>query len=53
MTALTGMAVGFVELLAIVMCTLVVPPDDIGLAQGFFASFRNTGGTIASMYFAC
>jgi hypothetical protein len=49
MTVFTGFFIGVVELIAIVVTGLVVAPDDIGVAQGFFASFRNTGGTIASM----
>lgn len=46
-TALAGFANGWVNLVTIVVTGLVAPPNDIGVAQGFFASTRLTFGTVA------
>lgn len=44
----TGLSVGWVELITIVTVGLVAPPHDIGVAQSFFASTRQLFGTVAS-----
>lgn len=49
-TIMAGLFIGWIELLAILGVGLVVPPDDIGTAQGFFSSTRAVGGTIASKW---
>jgi MFS family permease len=46
-TILAGLAVGWIELVTIVITGLVPPPNDIGVAQGFFSSTRLVFGTIA------
>ena len=46
-TILAGLAVGWIELVTIVITGLVAPPNDIGVAQGFFSSTRQVFGTIA------
>lgn len=46
-TLLAGLAVGWIELVTTVMVGLVAPPNDIGVAQGFFGSTRLVFGTIA------
>lgn len=46
-TVLAGLANGWVEMVTIVITGLVAPPNDIGVAQGFFASTRLTFGTVA------
>lgn len=46
-TILAGLAVGWIELVTIVITGLVAPPNDIGVAQGFFSSIRLVFGTIA------
>lgn len=52
-TAMIGLMVGWVELIAIVVAGLVIPPDTIGSGQAFFASARAISGTIAtSIYLA-
>lgn len=43
-----GIFVGWVELIAIVVAGLVIPPENIGTGQAFFASSRATSGTVAS-----
>ena len=47
-----GLFVGWVELIAIVVAGLVIPPENIGTGQAFFASSRAISGTIASKYTA-
>ncbi|KIW04526.1 uncharacterized protein PV09_04280 [Verruconis gallopava] len=47
-TICNGLFIGWVELVAIVVAGLVVPPERIGTAQSFFASTRAVSGTIAS-----
>ncbi|KIW93878.1 uncharacterized protein Z519_05193 [Cladophialophora bantiana CBS 173.52] len=52
-TVLAGLAVGWIEMVTIVVTGLVAPPNDIGVAQGFFGSTRLTFGTVAvSIYLA-
>lgn len=48
MTVAVGVFVGWIELIAIVVATLVVPPENIGSGSAFFASTRAVSGTIAS-----
>jgi hypothetical protein len=43
-----GLSVGWIELVAILVAGLVVPPHQIGAAQAFFASCRAVASTIAS-----
>ncbi len=50
-TILAGLAVGWIELVTIVVVGLVAPPNDIGVAQGFFGSTRLVFGTIASKFY--
>lgn len=49
-TILAGLAVGWIELVTIVITGLVAPPNDIGVAQGFFSSIRQVFGTIAGKF---
>lgn len=46
-TVLAGLANGWINLVTIVITGLVAPPNDIGVAQGFFGSTRLTFGTVA------
>lgn len=46
-TILAGLANGWIEMVTIVITGLVAPPNDIGVAQGFFGSTRMTFGTVA------
>ena len=46
-TILAGLAVGWIELITIVIVGLVAPPNDIGVAQGFFGATRMVFGTVA------
>lgn len=50
-TVLAGLAVGWIELVTIVITGLVAPPNDIGVAQGFFGSTRLVFGTVAGKSF--
>ncbi|KIW12779.1 hypothetical protein PV08_07966 [Exophiala spinifera] len=50
-TVLAGLANGWVNLVTIVVTGLVAPPNDIGVAQGFFGSTRLTFGTVAVSIF--
>ncbi|KAH6970864.1 hypothetical protein BKA56DRAFT_660870 [Ilyonectria sp. MPI-CAGE-AT-0026] len=47
LTILGGLGVGWVEAVAILITGFVVPPEDIGVAQGLLASMRAVTGTIA------
>lgn len=47
---ITGVSVGWIELVTIVTVGLVAPPHDIGVAQSFFASTRQLFGTVAGKY---
>ncbi|KAJ9608501.1 hypothetical protein H2200_007489 [Cladophialophora chaetospira] len=44
----TGLSVGWIELVTIVTVGLVAPPHDIGVAQSFFSSTRQLFGTVAT-----
>ena len=46
----TGLSVGWIELVTIVTVGLVAPPHDIGVAQSFFSSTRQLFGTVASKW---
>ena len=50
-TVLAGLAVGWIELVTIVIVGLVAPPNDIGVAQGFFGATRLVFGVIAGRSF--
>jgi hypothetical protein len=50
-TVLIGLAVGWIEMVTIVMVGLVAPPHDIGVAQGFFGATRLVFGVIAGKAF--
>ena len=50
--ALSGLSVGYVELLALVMVPFTVKPGDIGLASGFQSSCRGISGTIATAIYS-
>lgn len=47
LTLIAGCCVGVIEAITIVMVGLVVPPEDIGVTIGFYASIRAITGTIA------
>lgn len=49
-TVLSGLAVGWIEMVTIVVTGLVAPPNDIGVAQGFFGSTRLVFGTVAGEF---
>ncbi len=49
-TLLAGLAVGWIEMVTIVVTGLVAPPNDIGVAQGFFGSTRLVFGTVAGEF---
>lgn len=50
--ALSGLSVGYVELLALIMMPFTVKPGDIGLASGFQSSCRGSSGTIATAIYS-
>lgn len=52
LTAMAGLSVGYVELLALVMVPFTVKPGDIGLASGFQSSCRGNMGTIATAIYS-
>ena len=52
-TILAGLAIGWIEMVTIVVTGLVAPPNDIGVAQGFFGSTRATFGTVAGKLPSC
>ncbi|RAH43495.1 trichothecene efflux pump [Aspergillus brunneoviolaceus CBS 621.78] len=47
-TAIGGFAVGYLELITLIMCPLYCKPEDIGLASGFLGSAKQIFGTIAT-----
>ncbi|KAJ5106234.1 hypothetical protein N7456_002909 [Penicillium angulare] len=47
-TAIAGFAVGYLELITLIMCPLYCKPEDIGLASGFLGSAKQVAGTIAT-----
>ncbi|KAJ5377946.1 uncharacterized protein N7496_005355 [Penicillium cataractarum] len=47
-TAIGGFAVGYLELITLIMCPLYCKPKDIGLASGFLGSAKQVMGTIAT-----
>ncbi|KAE8353465.1 siderophore iron transporter [Aspergillus coremiiformis] len=47
-TAIGAFAVGYLELITIIMCPLFCKSEDIGLASGFLGSAKSVGGTIAT-----
>ncbi|KAJ6019441.1 hypothetical protein N7522_001508 [Penicillium canescens] len=48
-TAIGGFAVGYLELITLIMCPLYCEPEDIGLASGFLGSAKQVAGTIATV----
>lgn len=48
LTVVIGLFIGWVELVAIVVAGLVIPPETIGTGQAFFSSTRAVTGTISS-----
>ncbi|KAF9886358.1 hypothetical protein FE257_011503 [Aspergillus nanangensis] len=52
-TIIAGIFVGWLELVTLVVAGLIVPPNDIGVAQGFYASTRAVGGTISTSIYLC
>lgn len=50
--ALSGLSVGYVELLALILVPFTVKPGDIGLASGFQSSCRGVSGTIATAIYS-
>ncbi|CAK7200619.1 hypothetical protein SEUCBS139899_003317 [Sporothrix eucalyptigena] len=47
LTLIAGCCVGVIEAITITVVGLVVPPEDIGVTMGFYASIRAITGTIA------
>ncbi|KAJ5668718.1 hypothetical protein N7462_009788 [Penicillium macrosclerotiorum] len=47
-TVVGGFAVGYLELITLIMCPLYCEPEDIGLASGFLGSAKQVAGTIAT-----
>jgi hypothetical protein len=47
MSILASMFTGWLELITLVANGLVVPPSELGLANGVFGSARQVGGSIA------
>ena len=50
MTIVIGLFVGWIEVIAIVIAGLVVPPEHIGLGSALFASIRAVTRIIMSKY---
>ncbi|KAJ5543894.1 hypothetical protein N7494_005173 [Penicillium frequentans] len=50
-TAIGGFAVGYLELITLIMCPLYCEPEDIGLASGFLGSAKQVAGTIATVIY--
>ncbi|KAJ5152785.1 uncharacterized protein N7482_009263 [Penicillium canariense] len=50
-TAIGGFAVGYLELITLIMCPLYCKPEDIGLASGFLGSAKQVMGTIATVIY--
>jgi hypothetical protein len=48
MTFMTSFFVGWIECVAIVVASLVIPPENIGVGCAFFASTRAVTGTVAA-----
>ncbi|KIW32625.1 uncharacterized protein PV07_04156 [Cladophialophora immunda] len=47
-TVIAGFAIGWLELIGLVVAGLVVPPNDIGAGQGFFGATRSVTGSLAT-----
>ncbi|KAJ6106141.1 hypothetical protein N7512_009658 [Penicillium capsulatum] len=51
-TAVGGFAVGYLEIITLIMCPLYCKPEDIGLASGFLGAAKQVAGTIATAIYA-
>jgi hypothetical protein len=51
-TILTGLTIGFIQLIGIVMVMLNCPDEDIGVAVGLNGTARATGGSIATAIYS-